>query len=310
MTTEMNPTLEKVLDRVLARSPAQGRMRRRSGRRLAVLAYHGIDDPDLFATQLDWMARELHPVSLDDVLAAVLLEKPLPDRAVLITFDDGQRNVFDVGLPLLRQRGIPAVVYVVAGLLDTDQPFWWTEVAALSLAGGRVGWWAGPPGVPLVRELKHRPDDDRTAAIDELRLTSPVPSPVVAQLRRHELPQFEAASVAVGNHSLTHACLSRCSPDKIRQEVEGAHRILTDALGHPPRSFAYPDGQVDGRAVRAVQEVGYDLAFLFDHRITDLPVQSPLSVSRLRMNTTNSLDRFAIIASGLHSALHRGIGRR
>ena len=199
---------------------------------------------------------------------------------------------------------------MVAGLLDTDQPFWWTEVEALSLAGGRVGWWSGPPGRPLVTELKHRPDDDRVAAIDELRRTAPVPPPRVAQLRRAELPQFEAASVAVGNHSLSHPCLSRCPDDKIRHEVHEAHRILTDALGHPPRSFAYPDGQVDERTIAAVREAGYDVAFLFDHRLTDLPVSSPLTMSRLRMNTTNSLDRFAIIVSGFHSSIHRGIGRR
>jgi peptidoglycan/xylan/chitin deacetylase (PgdA/CDA1 family) len=310
VTTEMNATLEKVLDRVLARSPAQGLMRRRSSRQLAVLAYHGIDDPDRFATQLDWLARESQPVSLDDVLAAVLHGAPLPERAVLITFDDGQRNVFDVGLPLLRERGIPAVVYVVAGLLDTDQPFWWTEVEALSRAGGQGGGWSGPPGRPLVQALKHRPDTERVAAIEELRRTSPEPPPRVAQLRRDELPQFEAASVAVGNHSLSHACLSRCSDDKIGHEVGEAHRILTDALGHPPRSFAYPDGQVDGRATAAVGAAGYDVAFLFDHQVTDLPVTSPLMMSRLRMNTTNSLDRSAIIVSGFHSRLHRGIGRR
>ena len=34
-----------------------------------------------------------------------------------MTFDDGHRDVLDVAMPMLRERGIPAVAFAVAGLI-------------------------------------------------------------------------------------------------------------------------------------------------------------------------------------------------
>jgi peptidoglycan/xylan/chitin deacetylase (PgdA/CDA1 family) len=306
----VNATLERALDRALARSPAQAVMRRRARKHLAVLAYHGVDDAERFALHLDWLAREAHPVSIDEAVAAAAGGAPLPDNAVLITFDDGHRSVFDVAMPLLSARGMPAVVYVVAGMLDTNQPFWWDEVTALSLAGGTVRWWEGRPGRDLVRALKTRPDRVRVEAIAELRETASTAPPVAANLHREELPVLEANGVAVGNHSLTHPCLPRCDATKIEHEVRTAQDILTDALGHPPRTFAYPDGQWDATVAAAVRNTECELAFLFDHRLATVPASDPFAVSRLRMNAHNTADRFEIIVSGLHSALQRGARRK
>jgi len=52
----------------------------------------------------------------------------------LVTFDDGERSVIEKGAPVLDELSIPCLLFVVAGLLDTDTPFWWEEVAALSPA--------------------------------------------------------------------------------------------------------------------------------------------------------------------------------
>ena len=83
----------------------------------------------------------------------------------------------------------------------------------------------------------------------------------------------------------------------------------TDALGHAPRTFAYPNGDWDGRAEEALADAGYEAAFLFDHRANPATPRHPLRISRLRVNSTTSPGRFATIVSGLHPALHRARGR-
>ena len=105
----MNATTRDTLDRLLARSPAQWAFHRRAGERLVVLAYHAIDDPARFADQLDHLAVTATPVPLDAVVDSVHGRRALPDRAVLITFDDGARSVHDEALPLLRERKPPVV---------------------------------------------------------------------------------------------------------------------------------------------------------------------------------------------------------
>jgi peptidoglycan/xylan/chitin deacetylase (PgdA/CDA1 family) len=297
------------LDLMLARSPAQSLLMNSRTDRLAALAYHGIDDPASFERHLNLLARIANPISLDQLLDAASGRTGLPPNPVLITFDDGQRSVLEVGLPLLMARGLPGLVFVVAGLLDSDEPYWWVEVEERVAAGGAVDGRAVPSSAELVHELKRVPDERRVAVIDELRNTTRGLEVRVPQLRRSELPGMESSGVAIGSHSMGHRCLSRCSTERINREITDAHSILTEALGHPPRSFAYPDGVGDGRVRAALASTGYEAAFLFDHRLSALPLADTLRISRVRVNSTTDLDRLSIILSGLHPAIHHLMGR-
>ncbi|MCD9033057.1 poly-beta-1,6-N-acetyl-D-glucosamine N-deacetylase PgaB [Luteimonas sp. Y-2-2-4F] len=100
---------------------------------LLVLSYHDIrdevpidGDPDAFAVDtqnfaahLDWLhGRGYRPVSLSQVLDASQGRGRLPDKAVLLTFDDGLRSVYTRAFPLLRAYGYPALVAVVTDWVD------------------------------------------------------------------------------------------------------------------------------------------------------------------------------------------------
>jgi len=100
-----------------------------SGRAI-VLGYHAIADlddepvigrysvaPERFAEQLDTLMRRGWTfVDLDAVLAALAGERELPDRAVLLTFDDAYADLLNVVCPILEERGLSAVAFAV-----TDQ---------------------------------------------------------------------------------------------------------------------------------------------------------------------------------------------
>jgi peptidoglycan/xylan/chitin deacetylase (PgdA/CDA1 family) len=304
----VNTRTELWLDAALSRSPVQPVFGWRASRRLAVLAYHGVDDPDLFGCQLDYIVSAARPVSLDRVLSAFEGGAPLPRRAVLVTFDDGHRSVLEAGLPLLAERGVPAVAFVVAGLIDSDRPFWWSEVIDLASTGGVVSGLPTSSPEDLVRALKRVPDDRRRTAIEELRRTSSHAAAPMPQLRAEDLRALESGGIAVGNHTWSHPCLGRCAYDVCRDEIERSHRTLADALGHEPVAFAYPDGDRDAGAAKVLRELGYRAAFLFDHRLSPLAPSDPFAVSRLRVNSTTTLDRFRTITSGLHPTVHRARG--
>jgi peptidoglycan/xylan/chitin deacetylase (PgdA/CDA1 family) len=299
-----------MVDAVLRRTPAQPVFHRRAARSLAVLAYHDIRDQDRFAAQLDYLRRAASPVGLAEVVRAAEDGGGLPRRAVLVTFDDGHRDVLDVAMPMLRERGIPAVAFAVAGLIGTDSPHWWTEVKELVRAGGSAPAVAERTPDDSVRALKKIPNDARLAAIDELRRTASRPAPRVTQLTGPELVRLESGGIAIGSHSLTHPCLSRCEPETIRTEVDRSHAILAGALGHEIESFAYPDGDRDARVADAVQKAGHRVAFLFDHRLSPARPLDRFHISRLRVDGDATFDRFRIILSGLHPTIHRLRGLR
>jgi peptidoglycan/xylan/chitin deacetylase (PgdA/CDA1 family)/glycosyltransferase involved in cell wall biosynthesis len=110
--------------------------------RALVLAYHAIgdlgDDPlreyavsaAAFAEQLDDLRRRGWTfIDLERLLRALRGEEPLPERAVLVTFDDAYKDLLDSGLEVLEARGVPAVVFAVAGSIGGTND-WRREGAA------------------------------------------------------------------------------------------------------------------------------------------------------------------------------------
>jgi peptidoglycan/xylan/chitin deacetylase (PgdA/CDA1 family) len=117
----------------------------------AILMYHKLGRPlpaakirnlyvsqPLFAQQLDdFVDLRIASSGLDAALQSGNASAP---RAVL-TFDDAYRNVHELGLPLLRERGLSAITYVVAGQI-----------------GGTNAWDVakGHPEEPLMNERELR----------------------------------------------------------------------------------------------------------------------------------------------------------
>jgi peptidoglycan/xylan/chitin deacetylase (PgdA/CDA1 family) len=275
---------------------------------ISVLAYHGVDDVENFDAQMEYVARHYRPISLGDLDRAVHASGSLPDRSVLVTFDDGHRSVLENALPVLTRRGIPAVVFVVAGLIQTTEDFWWSKVQDLVRGGGRVTGLESLTSDELVRRLKTVTNSERLAAIAELESSAGRKASPRQQLTEQQLIELESGGVAIGNHTWTHPCLNRCEADTVRIEVTRAHERLSDILRAPPISFAYPNGDWDEIAERLLVEHGYRLGFMFDHRHAG-PASDPLRLSRLRVNSDTRMERFATILSGLHPAIHHARGR-
>jgi peptidoglycan/xylan/chitin deacetylase (PgdA/CDA1 family) len=108
-----------------------GALRPRLPVRLRVLCYHAIADAagdpstdaysvptPAFRAQLDLLLRSGYQfVSADDLLRFLEAGDGLPRRPVMLTFDDCYRDLAESALPLLRERGIPAVAFAVSGYL-------------------------------------------------------------------------------------------------------------------------------------------------------------------------------------------------
>lgn len=314
MTRRFRPA--GALDAILTRSPAQTLFRRRAAGRLTVLAYHRVDDPQGFERQLDELVRAWRPVDLDGVLAAVEGRSLLPRRAVLITFDDGDPSLVDEALPRLSARGIAGVAFVVAGLLDGATPPWWLRVEDAVRRGGRLrgegseGAAVGLDAAETVLRLKRMPDDERRRTVDDLEATARGAPLAAPQLRTVDLAALERGGIEIGNHTFAHPCLSRCTDAEVEHEIGRAHDHLTATLDRPPRAFAYPNGDFDPRAEAVLRRLGYRAAFLFDHRASAAPPPEPLRISRVRVSCRASIDRFRLLLSGLHPALHHALGRR
>jgi peptidoglycan/xylan/chitin deacetylase (PgdA/CDA1 family) len=165
-----------------------------TGRTLRVLMYHKVNDqrPNpitvptaTFAEQMT-LLRELGytPVSLDAVRDHYLLGTALPDRAVLITFDDGYLDNLENAFPILAEHGYPGVIFTPVGYLDPgarplpheetllrsgirNPTLTWSRLAELEAGGIRIE----SHGIGHRRLAELDPDEAlREIAISKLRL--------------------------------------------------------------------------------------------------------------------------------------------
>src|SRR5436190_22138849 len=94
-------------------------------RTLCVLMYHKVNDvdgntvtvlPSTFDEQMAQLGELGYTVvSLEDVLEHYVDRKPLPPRAVLITFDDGYLDNLEQAVPILTKYDYPAVLFAPIG---------------------------------------------------------------------------------------------------------------------------------------------------------------------------------------------------
>jgi peptidoglycan/xylan/chitin deacetylase (PgdA/CDA1 family) len=232
-----------------------------------VLCYHGVRDSGLakrtiplqelhirtstFMSHCRLIRDTCHPISLDDLRAAREGRSTLPERPVLITFDDGYRSVYRYAAPILAALSLPAAVFVCSGPLADRRLLWFDEVAARETDVAVERWksvdyysWR-----TSCAQTSPVPDDDPRAlmTIDEL----------------HALGQM--TNIEIGGHTVWHPILARASRDCQRDEI--AHNLLALAewTDRPVRGFAYPNGRpgqdYNADTMDLLRECGVDAAF-------------------------------------------------
>lgn len=105
-------------------------------RALAILGFHKIGPAPggwetwfyvpqaTFVSYLDYLKADgWHALDLAAFLRGLAEPDSLPDRAALITFDDGYRSILEYGLPELRLFGYPAVMFVPTAFIGGDNGF-------------------------------------------------------------------------------------------------------------------------------------------------------------------------------------------
>ena len=72
---------------------------------------------------MDYLRANYDPITLRDLVAWLDRGHPLPPRPALVTFDDGYRDNAEVAWPIMRERGVPAVIFLATDYIGTGQPF-------------------------------------------------------------------------------------------------------------------------------------------------------------------------------------------
>ncbi|HUK48416.1 MAG TPA: polysaccharide deacetylase family protein [Terriglobales bacterium] len=281
----------------------------------AVLMYHSVlDDPsdvkdtlggiahstDLFRKQMELIAREYNPVSLEDVSLFLKGKKELPRRAVAITFDDGYTDNLEVAVPILNALGLSATFYVAVDCVEKRTLPW---VAKLRWAFYRSNksFWANGKGKLNLATFEER-DRAFLEACDEccqlagegqqrfvekieLQLETELPANSARLIMSWEqVRELLRRGHIVGSHTMTHPNMAYVSDSELKVEFAESKRRLEEQLSIPIVHFAYPCPAMSPcwieRTVKASREAGYETAVT----VTNGPVRrgnDPLSLRRV-----------------------------
>jgi peptidoglycan/xylan/chitin deacetylase (PgdA/CDA1 family) len=272
--------------------------RRRNRHRLTVITFHRVlapTDPrwraadpeytlrdDLFAECLEFFKRHYNIVAFEQVVAARNGGPALPRCPLLLTFDDGWADNAEHALGHLRRAGLPAVLFIVADMIDRAQPLFQERLIGAWRrgrldAGRALQLWREAGGDPRAAPALDRAGRDELEPVREViaRLEQLDPgrrdellaalAPVLDDGLRHMLTADQARSLldhrfAIAAHGKTHAPMTR-APD-LDAELSGARTLIATRLGIPhPIALSFPHGAHDATIIDEAHRAGYELLF-------------------------------------------------
>ncbi len=242
--------------------------------RFAAIAFHDVVDAradrsddavttDNLVRFFDWLqANGWTPVSAQQVKAAGEGGPPLPEKAILLSFDDGYKSFFTRVYPLLLAYNYPAVLALVDAWMDVPE-------------GGMVNYGG---------TLRPRRD---FLTWDEVRRMQASGLVEVAS-HSHDLHRV-AISTREGNSAPSartwawDASRGRRETDaehqeRVRADLAKSFRSIEAETGRPPLAIVWPFGRHSGPAVLAAADAGFKLALNLEPELAD--ASKPMGLAR------------------------------
>ncbi|WP_230369808.1 poly-beta-1,6-N-acetyl-D-glucosamine N-deacetylase PgaB [Paludibacterium denitrificans] len=257
-----------------------------SSSQLVVLAYHEIDqnspasdvnavDTKAFVKQLEWLKGQgYHFVSVDDILADRAGSKPLPEKSVLLSFDDGYRSVYTNVFPVLKLFKAPAVIALVGH---------WLEVP-----DGQLVQY-GNEKVPRSNFLSWQQIRELQASglVEVASHSYDLHFGQVANPQGNQLPAATSQAYKGDRYETHEEYLAR-----VRADLQRNREILKAHLGKAPRVMVWPYGSYSRETIRPAAELGMPVAMTLDDgaNTRDTPLSA---LHRLLLDANMKLSDFS-----------------
>lgn len=251
--------------------------------RLVVLIYHSVP-PTGDGNSVDAAVFERHIVFLKENFQFISpREIEVPRRRmdcteVLLTFDDGMRNNFDVVWPVLTKHGIPGLFFISSRHAEPGRYLWFVYLRALKKYFPRDRFFFRGTHVDMRAPLR---EESVARLTDQLLEMKPHPGAMYEAIE-HELPALrdfmtpqrlrdecegiraeEIATLgknelfSIGCHTVDHPFLARCEPKEARRQIEDNKCWLETVSGIRCDAVAYPSGDYNAEVLALCRESGF-----------------------------------------------------
>jgi len=287
----------------------------------AILMYHSVlPDPaqesdslggiihstSAFRAQMELLARDFHPISLGDLVDNLASAKPLARRSVVVTFDDGYADNYEVAMPILNECGIPATFYVTVECLESKKLPWPSRLRFAFRRTRQRQWTDGHHRTWNLSEAATREQAYLAACDDCCQLSGKVQEEFVNRIERElqaSVPSNSGSLMMnydkvrglarhghiVGSHTMTHPNMAYIKEHEAQQELSESKTRLEFQMQAPIRHFSYPCPALSPhwseRTVQQSHAAGYESGVTTNSGVTR-PSDNPLRLKRIHPTKT------------------------
>jgi peptidoglycan/xylan/chitin deacetylase (PgdA/CDA1 family) len=247
-----------------------------------ILLYHGTPrkspagrlDESSFARQIQFLKRHFELIAPSDFGA----QRSGGRTRVLLTFDDGFRNNFEVARPILCEHDAPAMFFVSSRHSQPGKYLWFAYLRALEdfypepavTFRGSTFSLRGEARRPSIERLKNilltlRPHptamyeaiENELPALEDWMTPEQINDSCAGMDAGQVCDLAQDPLFTVGGHTTDHPFLGRCTEVEMRRQIDENKSWLERASGHTITEFAYPSGDYDSSVISACKEFGF-----------------------------------------------------
>lgn len=303
---------------------------------VAILMYHRVSpvkdnwsleplSPQEFEKQIEYFCRNYEIVPLERLASCIHQGNALPERAMVITLDDGYKDNYLYAYPVLKKYHVPATIFLTTGHIGTDKLFWDGKVSYIVNNSnitqldldelGRFSFSSATDkhqaGLKIVEKLKKLPNEKKNALIEKLVSICGIEIPPgLAKdfiLSWEEVKEMSSGGIAFGAHTVNHPILTNLPLKQAKWEITQSKRDIEERLGKEVTTFAYPNGDFNAGVVELVQKAGFSCAVsVLPGKLISLK-DNPYCLSRI--GAIEDFNKLKVLLCGLWGDL-QGILRR
>ena len=240
--------------------------------------------PKLFDEHMKILKEDYAPITFDEWNDAIKNNEDVSDR-VLVTFDDGYKDVINYGADILSKYNLDGIWFINGGMIDNDKVFWLSQLMYLHDNNHLVKFitefdYQFPNLLKLINQpFQSVKDIDIWAKDNYSKVLAESLSKYVSDMGWDEVIEANTSSIyansselkslsenfVIGNHTLSHPNFRNLSIEDKVKESEESREILEYIIGKNINTFAFPFGQEHlhwcQNDVSLLQNLGYDFIF-------------------------------------------------
>lgn len=261
-------------------------------------------DCNEFSRQIKWLKNNTLILSENELLdcykngAFVSPETRAP--CVVISFDDGYRDNYTLAYPIMKQYGVPAIMFVATQVIQNRKLAWWDIIAYLIkhctkpfiTVGGRQFSLENSRKEAIAffqQQMKQEPYEQSRNLLSELSESCEVAFPdALLQdkeiLTWEELREMARHKITIGSHSHSHRVMSTIGIREQKEEMVLSKKIIEAHIGLPVHSISYPVGElryITAETFAIAESSGYILGFTANTGVNDWKGMQPYEIKRM-----------------------------